>query len=219
MLNITGYDLYIFDCDGVLLDSNQNKIKAMQLALESLPGVTGGISESLAYFTSNFGKSRYHHVEIFKKNYLVTEFEYDVENLLLENYAIEVDKIYADSPIIPSVIDFLKKLTVPCFVASGSEKNQLRTVLKKKGLSGFFSGIYGSPERKVEIIKKIKEENIDKRNIVMIGDAIADQIAAMENEIDFIGISKYSNTPEHLIECCAKYQHYCFEDWVHILDL
>ncbi len=62
---IYNYDVYIFDCDGVILDSNQLKIDAMKKALIKFFGDDHKIAECVEYFKRNFGTSRFHHVEHF----------------------------------------------------------------------------------------------------------------------------------------------------------
>lgn len=60
------YDLIIFDCDGVLLDSNNMKVSAMNAALKLSNYFTNQQVEALTeQFKNNFGRSRFHHVDNF----------------------------------------------------------------------------------------------------------------------------------------------------------
>ena len=50
MRQISDYDIYIFDCDGVILDSNQLKIEAMERALSALFTKKTEIDNCIHYF-------------------------------------------------------------------------------------------------------------------------------------------------------------------------
>ena len=61
-----------------------------------------------------------------------------------------------------------------------------------KGLeiSNYFHSIYGSPEPKKDILKRVlKQFNYEPSNCLMIGDARNDYDAAIENRIPFLGFN------------------------------
>jgi 3-deoxy-manno-octulosonate cytidylyltransferase (CMP-KDO synthetase) len=215
------YDAYIFDCDGVLLDSNKIKIKAMREALCSCDHVLGGIDEAIDYFSGNFGRSRFHHIKQFCDKFLVLRdlsSKHEVEQSILDLYDRKVEELYPNSPIIPHVKSVLSQLSGECYVASGSEQSQLRRVLSKKDLSGNFRGIYGSPEKKSQIVRNILLSRDNGSRAIMIGDSIADLEAARENAIDFIGIIGFSNTPRELSELCSYYGYPTVKDWKKVVQ-
>ena len=57
MINIAKYDFYIFDCDGVILDSNNLKSRAYAEALTAEPLEL--VLEFVEYHKENGGISRY----------------------------------------------------------------------------------------------------------------------------------------------------------------
>ncbi|WP_415911828.1 HAD family hydrolase [Neptuniibacter sp. QD37_11] len=209
------YDIYIFDCDGVILDSNKLKILAMKDALESIENIKDGIDSSIEYFTNNFGLSRYHHVNEFSSKFLsyygLSKIE--LEKIILNNYADFLDKHYVKSEVIAGFEQIASTVNGLMYVASGSEQNQLRRVLEKKNISICFKGIFGSPTKKYEIIRNVLDEVGENKKAVMIGDSIADLDAAKANHIDFIGISDYSNTPDLLREKCTLYGYRVINNW------
>ena len=199
------YSVYIFDCDGVILDANEMKIKAMRAALEDNAFITGGIEASIAYFTGNFGKSRFHHARKFVADFLEchTQQQDAVAEMIVKDYANMVSQAYQDAPLLDDFMPMLENLEGVCFVASGSEQKQLREVFANKKLSRFFRAIYGSPKSKIEIIKEITEQYRGEK-ICMIGDAIADLEAANAARIDFLGVLDKSNVPDLLQQACEK---------------
>ncbi len=213
---INDYEIYIFDCDGVILDSNQLKIEAMEMSLKKYIYAEQNISECIEYFRNNFGKSRFHHVDIFLNQILdIKNSEIDeLKKSILNEFSIYCKKLYLTADLTPGIIDFIKKCKGKRYVASGSEQKELKEVFYKRKLNILFDGIYGSPTNKSEIINNVlkREKN---HNAVMIGDAESDMLSAIKNQIDFIFYAPYSNVQELMIKQCNLRKHkiiYNFED-------
>ncbi len=209
MHQIANYDIYIFDCDGVILDSNQLKIDAMRRALESTIDDSNAITECVDYFRSNFGRSRFHHVDVFIEQVLRLDNKAtggELKKSILNSYSEQCKSLYLRANITPGVIKFINQLSGKKYIASGSEQHELRDVFKEKGLDVYFDEIYGSPIKKSDLVANIlKIEN--SGNAIMFGDAVSDFEAACNNKIDFIGYLPYSNVKEELTEL-AKYNRF-----------
>lgn len=200
MLPLSKYDIYIFDCDGVILDSNQLKISAMKQALLSVTNDPDTIENCINYFKNNFGKSRFHHVEYFLSN-LISHPLYEKaswKEKILESYSEQCVSLYLSSNITDNFVTFLNSLNGQFYVASGSEQEELRSTFKSKGLDHFFNNIFGSPTSKSDIIKNILS-NEESSNAVMFGDSVSDFEAAKDNDIDFIFYAPYSNVQDTMI--------------------
>ncbi len=199
MLPLNDYDVYIFDCDGVILDSNQLKIKAMKQALYKCLGEHEKISECLDYFKNNFGTSRFNHVNVFVSEILalpIREREKTYSELL-SHYSDQCKKLYLKAELTPGVLEFIEGLSGKKYIASGSEQNELREVFKNRGLDIHFEKILGSPETKVNLVSNILKDMYC--NAIMFGDAISDMKAALDNSIDFIAYLPYSSVRDELI--------------------
>lgn len=202
---IYNYDVYIFDCDGVILDSNQLKIDAMEVALLNIISDSEKVTLCVDYFRHNFGRSRFHHVDVFIEKYLLLD-EADIEKTkhsILSAYSSQCKTLYLSANITPGFIELIEKLQGTKYVASGSEQEELREVFHARGLDKYFTGIYGSPTKKTELVSNILQI-ADTNNAIMLGDAISDFEAAEENEIDFIGYLPFSNVKEAMIERCKN---------------
>lgn len=187
---------YIFDCDGVLLDSNKFKIIAMQNTLADFPpDIT---SEFLNYFSRNFGKSRYHHINVFFQEYLKTDPMDRQQEMLLEVYGNYCQELYLSCDICDGVINSVTNIgTNNCWVVSGSDEDELINVFKSRGISGLFNKILGSPTAKTKnVALVISDNNLAARDTCLVGDSLGDYEAAIANSIEFIFCKKYSNTPE-----------------------
>jgi phosphoglycolate phosphatase-like HAD superfamily hydrolase len=200
MLSMNKYELFIFDCDGVILDSNQLKIHAMDNALSNIGLDRKIIEKCLAYFRNNFGKSRYHHVSVFSEKFIGMTLNNDITSFndkLLMNFSQQCKELYSNAEITPGFIDFISCLKGKKFIASGSDQKELREVFDSRNLSHLFDGIYGSPTAKSDNSAYILTIEPMKKAI-MFGDAIADLTASIDNSIDFVAFRPYSNIPEEL---------------------
>ncbi|MBZ0165997.1 MAG: HAD-IA family hydrolase, partial [Candidatus Omnitrophica bacterium] len=73
------------------------------------------------------------------------------------------------------------------FIASGTPEDELDLVIERRGMQSYFDGVYGSPRTKTEIIEMIlSEQNLKRQEVVFIGDANSDRIAAREAQVEFI---------------------------------
>ncbi|QSX28916.1 HAD family hydrolase [Shewanella cyperi] len=215
MPSIYEYETYIFDCDGVILDSNKLKIDAMGLALKQVIENPTLVSQCVNYFSRNFGKSRFHHVEFFGRELLMLENEdfntFSVE--VLNSYSAMCAELYMKAELTPGIVDLLNSLSGSKYIASGSEELELNNIFEKRDLKRFFSNVYGSPTPKSKIVHDIVKNASSLGRCVMIGDAISDCKAALDNGISFVGYLPYSNVADELSTMCREHDFMTCSDW------
>lgn len=203
------YDVLIFDCDGVILDSNSMKITAMRAALKNAQYPDKLIDAAVNAFLNNFGKSRQYHCQYFVETLLGLQGQQstDLQESILAHYSQAVEDEYLKVPMTEGALTLLESLkNKQLYVASGSEEQQLIRTFEKRQLSHYFKGIFGSPETKSNNVKNIIAQHPEQR-ILFVGDAAADYQAAMDNAIDFIFYSPYSNVKETMLEM-SKTHHF-----------
>jgi phosphoglycolate phosphatase-like HAD superfamily hydrolase len=120
---------------------------------------------------------------------------------LLNSFAQSCARDYPLQPVTagaPALLNTLTRLRHPCYIASGSEQSELRTVLREIGLAEAFRDILGSPRKKSELVQEIlaREPDIPRNQALFIGDARADFEAADANGIDFLQVEAYASDPE-----------------------
>lgn len=204
MHHINDYDVLIFDCDGVIFDSNQFKLDAMADAVSTQAyGDKNIIAECIKYFKNNFGKSRYHHIRHFVDIILNVSDKDLAYEKILEKYAQNCSEVYLLATETYGLRDLLQHSNAVKYVASGSDQNELRKVFSDRDLANYFIEIYGSPDKKIDIVEKIVSEYSSK-NILMIGDAYSDYEASAVNAIDFLFFEKYSLVKKEMILLSKK---------------
>jgi phosphoglycolate phosphatase-like HAD superfamily hydrolase len=216
---IANYDVYIFDCDGVILDSNKLKIDAMKNALEIVTNDGKKVNACLDYFRNNFGCSRFHHIDVFIEQFLELNKanENKIKETILSEYSSQCKYLYLQANITPGFIEFINQLNGKKYIASGSEQQELRTVFKEKELNKYFDGIYGSPTKKSDLIATILKSN-NTTNAVMIGDAISDLEASQVNNIEFVAYIPFSNVPNELVSKSQIANFKVIQTWTEIFE-
>ena len=85
-----------------------------------------------------------------------------------------------------SSVRFLKE-KVPVFVASGSDEEELRAVFRDHEIIQYFAGVYGSPAKKIENIRKIMaQRNVAPEEVLFVGDGGGDYQATRALDVPFI---------------------------------
>lgn len=203
MFDLQNYDLIIFDCDGVLIDSNNQKCDAFKTALAGYPKEI--VNSFIAYHKENGGVSRYVKLNKFFSDFLSTTNYENEYNRVLQIYNRECLLIYKTSLFTPGCIELLNlliKSNIKLYVASGSDEKELKTSFKYRNIDQFFQDIYGSPSTKSESVSMIINKNPNHKRGVIIGDSYEDYRVANEHELEFIYMKQFSEMNAAKKACC-----------------
>ena len=191
-MKLNNYKTWIFDCDGVLLDSNHIKTEAFyEVAL--LYGKNAA-NTFVKHHKKNTGKSRfekfqYLHKNILGKKYFRADMKSDLEKF--SECVSEKLETCSETDGMRLFLDKVSKLT-KCYIVSGGFQEELITICKKKNLFPFFDGIYGSPDTKEIILKKIIGNGKIIQPVIFIGDSLYDYLVSKKFGFDFIFMYGYS---------------------------
>ena len=187
---------YIFDCDGVILNSNKVKTNAFYNA-----GLTYGQKKAellKKYHVENGGISRYLKFEYFLRDIVQKDFCADEIEILLTKFGDEVKKGLLASNVAEGLKEFRDKTRGSRWmIVSGGDQKELREVFEQRGLIEMFDGgVFGSPATKEEIL----EREMLNHNIIMpallFGDSKYDHFAAVCAGIDFMFVSNWTEVDE-----------------------
>jgi len=197
MINLMKYDFVIFDCDGVILDSNSLKTYAFVDSLPKEPNKY--VKQLINYHKKNGGISRYkkfkYYFETIKKS-KNSEKEID---LAIKRFASIVKKGLIKSSFIPGVLSYIKKLNtnkLQLYVVSGSDEKELKEVFDHIGILKLFNNIFGSPTDKFNNTRKVTKKTGKNKKGIFFGDSKSDYQAAIKNNIEFIFVKGKSEWKE-----------------------
>ena len=162
-MDLTQYNTIIFDCDGVLLNSNFKKSEAYRYAAIDFGATKEQAEKLVQYHVENTGISRYVKFEYFLTNILQQSFNEEDFSFLIKSLNHHVLKILNDCEVATG-LDKLRELTKNqhWMVMSGGDQEEVRTILASKHLDHLFDyGIYGSPDSKQDIVKHHLENKHD----------------------------------------------------------
>ena len=194
-LQVTDYASLVFDCDGVILNSNRVKTDAFYQA--ALPYGEAAAQAMVDYHVANGGVSRYlkfaHFLEQLVPEYAAGDSGPNLDELL-EHYANAVLEGLLSCEV-ASGLEQLRQRTPDTrwLIVSGGDQAELRHVFAKRGLAELFDGgIYGSPDTKDEILVRELQNNTIQMPALFLGDSKYDHQAATAAGLDFLFLSDWS---------------------------
>ena len=187
------YKTLIFDCDGVVLNSNEIKTKAFY-------DVTKHFGQDAAqafvdYHLSNGGISRYAKFKYFFNHILNQAVQEDVFNKTLQLFAKNVKRHLLKCEIAKG-LDQLRARTklANWMIVSGGDQAELRNIFSIRKLDMYFDGgIFGSPDNKAQILKREVANGNISSPALFIGDSKYDFMVAKTIGLDFIFVTDWSD--------------------------
>lgn len=179
-----------FDFDGVILDSVDVKTRAFARMFRPYgPEIERAVVE---FHLAHGGVSRYEKFRHYYDQLLQQELtDARLEELGDEFAGLVVEEVLK-APFIEGALEslkFLKKQEVPAFVVSGTPQEEVRDIVKRRGLEDYFTEVHGAPRKKDEIIREITlKYGLDLSRCLFIGDAMTDYTAAMATGTAYLGI-------------------------------
>lgn len=179
-----------FDFDGVIKDSVD--IKTQAFADLYRPYGEKVVQKVKAYHLKNSGISRYDKIKYWHSKYLNIEIDAkSLEDLAGRFSELVLHKII-EAPYICGALDALKDLKkrhVPAYIVTGTPEEEMCIIIMELELQTYFKEIHGSPGSKIDIVSDIiAREQLNPKECLFIGDAMADYEAAMSNGVHFLGI-------------------------------
>jgi len=178
----------IFDCDGVILESVAVKTRAFARLAEPFGAEA---ADALVHFHEQHGGvSRYKKFEWLYREVLKRELGREELENLGRRFAEIVFEELCRCPLVPGVEDVLRRRfgQTPMYVCSGAPHEELNDILRRRGLHRYFTGIYGSPPGKAELLREIlRLAGTDPASAVMVGDSTTDRDAAEAAGTQFYG--------------------------------
>ncbi|MGM0433326.1 MAG: HAD family hydrolase [Pseudomonadota bacterium] len=196
-MQVEQYRTLVFDCDGVVLNSNPVKTQAFYDA--ALPYGEQAAQALVEYHKRHGGISRYQKFEYFLDQIVSSAVDGPSLDELLSTFAQRTRALLLECEIVEGLCE-LRSETADArwLLVSGGDQIELREVFNTRGIAKLFDGgIYGSPDSKHHILEReIQNQNI-VRPAVYIGDSRYDYEASQIAQMDFIFSSQWTEFKDY----------------------
>lgn len=178
----------LLDFDGVILESVACKTRAFEVLFS---GERPEVREAIKHYhlqhggLSRYEKFRHIYACLLRRPLSPERFV----GLCCDFSEIVVEQVLA-ADWVPGAWDFIRRnyRSRDLYVVSGTPETELRMIIARKGLAAYFRGVYGSPDPKPTLIRSILRGGpYQATEVVFVGDAETDRVAARETGVLFIG--------------------------------
>jgi phosphoglycolate phosphatase-like HAD superfamily hydrolase len=205
MRPLAEYKTLVFDCDGVVLNSNQLKIQAYYDVAIKFGANEQQAQALVAHHVKLGGISRYPKFEYFLREIMQQDVTKEAIHQLLSAFTAEVKRLLLDCEIAPA-LGSLRQATANAkwMIISGGDQAELREIFNQRDLTDLFdAGIFGSPDNKEQILaRELAQGNITKPAL-FIGDSRYDYQASTSAGLDFVFLSDWTDLEDWCGFCDA----------------
>ncbi len=193
-IDVKKYKSIVFDCDGVVLDSNVVKTEAYFRTAKNL-GATDFEAQALVdYHVRLGGISRYHKFDYYLREILHQAATEESVQVLLDEFARELEVGLMECDVAEGLAD-LRNATKQAnwMILSGGDQQEIRTLFANRNLAHFFDGgLFGSPDNKDTVLAREKLNGNLQFPALFIGDSKYDYEAATRAGLDFVFLSDWT---------------------------
>ena len=202
----------VFDCDGVILDSNIVKTEAYFRTAKNL-GATNAQAQALTdYHVKLGGISRYHKFDWYLREVLNQPMTEAAVQVLLDEFSRELEVGLMECAVADG-LQALRQATPQAkwMILSGGDQQEIRDLFTKRDLTKYFEGgLFGSPDNKdVVLAREIANGNL-QLPALFVGDSQYDFESSTRAGLDFVFVSDWTEVP--------YWQAYCAEHKITVLD-
>ncbi len=176
-----------FDFDGVLVETVEVKTGAFARLFAAEP--PEAVARIVEHHRRNGGVSRFEKFRTIYRDILqrpLTEEEFE---RLCDRFAtLVVDEVVA-APWTEGAQEFVAKYRgrYPLFIVSGTPEEELKTIVRRRGIESWFDGVFGAPATKDAILRDIlRRHHLQPAEMVFVGDAQTDWTAARQTGVPFV---------------------------------
>lgn len=202
-IDIKQYKSIVFDCDGVVLDSNAVKTEAYFRTAKNLGASDADAQALVDYHVQLGGISRYHKFDYYLREILQQPATQQAIQILLDEFARELEVGLLDCEVAAGLLALREATpTAHWMILSGGDQQEIRTLFAKRNLHALFDGgLFGSPDNKDTVLVREKASGNLQLPALFIGDSKYDYVAATGAGLDFIFLSDWTEVPDWQAYC------------------
>lgn len=178
----------VFDFDGVLVESGEVKTEAFAHLFKAEPAEV--VARVVRYHEQHGGICRFEKFRVIYREILQRPLSEEAFRRLCEAFSgLVVDEIVA-APWVPGAEEFLRRHRqgrYTFFIVSGTPQQELREIIRRRGMAHFFAEVLGAPETKARLLSGLLRRHAFRRHeVVFVGDAQTDWLAARQCGVRFV---------------------------------
>ena len=221
--NLTTYKTIVFDCDGVVLNSNKIKVDAYYGVAKRMGGSDDNAQAFVQHHVTKGSFPRNGKIEYYLKEIVKQPITSATVQQYLEAFEDILDKSLMKCEIAPALLA-LKTATPQArwMLLSGGDQAELRRVFPRRKIGCrnldqlFEVGIFGGPDQKDEVLaREVANGNI-QFPALFVGDSKYDHQAAVRAGLDFVFLSGWTEVRDWQ-EYCATHQVFALESILQLI--
>lgn len=206
-MDLSRYRTLVFDCDGVVLDSNLLKTQAYYDTAISFGATHAQAQAIVDHHVRLGGISRYPKFQYFLREIMQQPVTQGDLETLLERFASEIHKGLLSCEMAPGIHE-LRKATPHArwMLLSGGDQSELRALFAERNIADLFdAGIFGSPDNKDQVLaREIANGNLVKPAL-FLGDSRYDHEASRDAALDFVFLHGWTEFSDWKNYCTANH--------------
>jgi phosphoglycolate phosphatase-like HAD superfamily hydrolase len=205
LLDITQYKTFVFDCDGVVLNSNKTKVNAYYTVAKRMGGTDAQAQALVEHHIAKGSFPRNGKIEYYFNFILKQPLTHELMQKYMQTFDEVLDTTLMECEVALG-LDALKQATFQArwMLLSGGDQAELRRIFPRRHLDHFFeAGIFGGPDQKEHVLaREIANGNI-QLPALFLGDSKYDHQASVGAGLDFVFLSDWTEVRDWQ-DYCAK---------------
>lgn len=202
-IDLSYYKTLVFDCDGVVLNSNKTKVNAYYAVAKRMGGTDAQAQALVAHHVAKGSFPRNGKIEYYFKHILKQTLTSELMQQYMETFDDILDTTLMQCEVATG-LDALKKVTSHArwMLLSGGDQAELRRIFPRRNLDHYFeAGIFGGPDQKEHVLaREIANGNIELPAL-FLGDSKYDHQAAIGAGLDFVFLTDWTEVKDWQTYC------------------
>ncbi len=212
VLKIQDYKTIVFDCDGVILNSNKTKVQAYFNVAKRMGGTDAQAQQFVDYHIEMGSFPRNGKIEYYLANVLKVEETPELMQQYLDTFDAILDESLMQCEVAQG-LDQLKAHTQQSkwMILSGGDQVGLRKIFARRDLTKHFEcGVFGGPDTKELVLAREKENGNIQFPALFIGDSKYDHQSSTGAGLDFVFLSDWTEVKD--------WSDYCEDNNLNVLN-
>jgi len=154
------------------------------------------VKKVVKHHEANSGMSRFEKINLYHEQFLNKKISSKEIKELANQFSKLVVKKVIDSSYVYGALEYIKSSynQYKLFISTGTPTVEMNLILDGKGITHYFTKVYGSPDKKdLHLEKIINDYKYNPNELIFYGDSNTDIVAAEQANIPFVLIKNSFN--------------------------